>query len=650
MLQCFVQSKWDGMKLMKNTNGENIAIIGMGFRFPKANGQDELWKILKEEVECVGELSKSRRTNVEEFLRKKKNMRHIEFENGAYLEEIDKFACEKFHIQKEEARLIDPAQRIFLEVAYETLEDAGYSGQRLKDRKIGVYVGYNGKYSRDYLSMIEEYEKDSLAAAYTGNLPSIIPSRIAYLLDLKGPTMLVDTACSSSIVALHTAISAIKNGDCSSAIIGGICVNLFPIKKEDSEKIGVDSADGRARTFDVLSNGTGWGEGVAAILIKPYEEALKDGDHVYAVVKGSAINQDGYSMGITIPNMESQKAVIQDAIKRSGVNPEKISYIEAHGTGTHIGDPVEIEAIRNAYSEYTEKKQYCGIGSIKTNIGHLQAAAGIAGMIKLLLSFKHMQIPATLNFVQPNYSINLEDSPVYPVCRLESFPQGEEKQYCALSAFGFSGTNSHIILEGTRKKEVAENSDCEEVITLSAENEELLVQKVNQYYEYLQQENEISISDISYTTTMGREHYDCRLAFIAKSKQELCDKMELFLIKDSSIWREQGIFYGYRMIARKNIDVVEDMKITKKEKKEITIQAEEIADSELSLRDKQRELCDLYVKGADISWKHLFSERKKQPNIVPLPVTKLKKVECWVYPKKSDTPKAGMQYNPYWRI
>lgn len=635
---------------MINHGKDDIAIIGMGFRFPKANTQDEFWKILKGKVECIDEFPENRRKDVEKYLSKKKQveMNSLKFEKGAYLDEIDLFAANKFHITEQEARLIDPSQRLFLEVSYETLEDAGYAGTRMIDRNVGVYIGYNNKNARDYMGMVEEYEKDSLSVAYTGNLASIIPSRISYYMDFKGPTMLIDTACSSSIVALHTAISGIKNGDCTSALVGGISISMFPLKKEESEKIGVDSEDGRSRTFDVESHGTGWGEGIGAVMIKPVKEALEAGDHIYAIVKGSAINQDGYSMGITIPNMESQTAVIQAAIENSGVNPEKISYIEAHGTGTRIGDPVEIEAIKKAYEKYTDKKQFCGIGSVKTNIGHLQTAAGIASLIKLVLSLNHNQIPPTLNFVQPNYSISFEDSPVYPVCELRNFPQDRGRQYCALSAFGFSGTNSHIILESMQNSIENEQKESEEVVTISAENEELLTKMLNKYLTFLDKDKS-SLSDIAYTSNVGREHFNCRVAFLASNKKELREKITSFLMSEPEQLANQEIYYGFPVIGKKNAEIEEGQLITKKEQKEYTKQATEIALSDRSKSEKIKELCLLYIKGADVRWDCFYQSEVSKKKIVSIPVTALKKVSCWV-DTREENEHVGLQYNPYWRF
>lgn len=278
-----------------------------------------------------------------------------------------------------------------------------------------------------------------------GNLSPIIASRISYLLDLRGPSMVVNTLCSSSLVALHLGCQSLKkNGECSMALIGGVQINLIPIRQVE---VGIESSSKRTRTFDHQSDGTGAGEGVIAFLLKPLEKAMKDEDNIYAVIKGSAYNQDGASAGLTAPNPAAQEDVIIKAWQEAGLDPETISYIEAHGTGTRLGDPIEIDGIKRAFRRYTDKRQFCAIGSVKSNIGHLDASAGLAGLLKAVLALQKGKIPPTINFERPNKMIAFHKSPVYVNTKLREWETDGFPRRCGVSSFGFSGTNCHVILE-----------------------------------------------------------------------------------------------------------------------------------------------------------------------------------------------------------
>lgn len=283
---------------------------------------------------------------------------------------------------------MNPAQRIFMETAWAAFEDGGYTSEKLAGSNTGVYVGLvSDLEGYRYKEMIHDVEPQSLPISVTGNLSCILPSRLSYLLDLRGPSMVVDTACSSSLVAVHHACNAIRLGECDMALAGGVKLNVLPLDK-DYYRMGIESSNGMTRPFDDSSDGSGIGEGAAVIMLKPLQDAIKDKDQVYAVIKGSAINQDGNSMGITAPNARAQSEVIVKAWKAAGVDPESIAYIETHGTGTVLGDPIEIDGIKGAFEQYTDKRQFCAIGSVKSNIGHLYESAGITGLVKSVLSLK----------------------------------------------------------------------------------------------------------------------------------------------------------------------------------------------------------------------------------------------------------------------
>ncbi|MFC6650085.1 beta-ketoacyl synthase N-terminal-like domain-containing protein [Paenibacillus rhizoplanae] len=448
--------------------------------------------------------------------------------DGGYLDEVDVFDYSFFHLSPKEANLMDPNQRMFLQTAWTAIEDAGYGGGRLAGSSTGVYVGFGSDMGEEYKRLIAELSPASLNASIPGNIHSMIASRIAYLLDLKGPSMLVDTACSSSLVAVHLACRALRQGECDFALAGGIKLSLLPVKQGSGGGLGVGSSDDRTRTFDEHSDGTGGGEGVVAILLKPLKQAVRDRDHIYALVKGSAVNNDGTSAGITSPNSLAQEDVLARAWADAGIHPERLEYIEAHGTGTKLGDPVEIEGLRNAFGRYTSRKQFCGIGSLKTNVGHLDHCAGIAGFLKAVLSLKHSELPASLHFTAPNARISFPDSPVYVNERLRVWESGGGPRLCGVSSFGLSGTNCHVVLEEAPHAadtvlNAAEPDDTGELalFSLSARSEAALSAYLGAYQSYLHEENRYTLRDLCYTANTGRGHYACRAAVLCSSREEL---------------------------------------------------------------------------------------------------------------------------------
>ena len=348
---------------------DDIAIIGLSSKLPSANDYETFWENLKAGKDCITEFPEERKKDIEGFLKYTYvgDREKVEYNQGGYIEDIDKFDYKFFGLSPKEASLMDPNQRVFLETAWNAIEDAGYGGDKIVGSRTGLYIGYSGWPM--YGQFVSQIEPESLSLSIAGNMSAIIASRIPYLLNLRGPSMLIDTACSSSLVALHTACKAIKNGDCEQAIVGGIRIILTPI--DGMIQYGIESKDYRAKAFDDNASGTSLSEGIIAIVVKPLKKAVADRDNIYAVIKGSAINQDGASIGITAPNVLAQEDVIVKAWKDANINPETLSYIEAHGTGTILGDPIEIDGLQKAFRRYTDKKQFCAIGSVKTNFGHL---------------------------------------------------------------------------------------------------------------------------------------------------------------------------------------------------------------------------------------------------------------------------------------
>jgi malonyl CoA-acyl carrier protein transacylase len=587
----------------------DIAVIGMALRTAFADDVDQFYDNLINRKDCIHEIPDSRQQDIDDYFpylfrikldaASKKNKKR--YMNAAYLKEIDKFDYRFFKLSPKEASLMDPCQRIFLETAFHALEDAGYANKNAKKYETGVYVGYSDDAKLNYFQMVGQVEPGSIPMAVAGNLSSIVPSRISYFMDFTGPSLLVDTACSSSLVAIHLACQAIRNGDCEQALAGGVRVNLMPIAHTQSTKVGIESADGKTRTFDDDSNGTGVGEGSGAVLLKPLDKALEDRDHIYAVIKGSAVNQDGQSLGITAPKAEAQTRVIVKAWKNANIDPETISYIEAHGTGTRLGDPIEIQAITNAFRQFTNKKQFCAVGSVKTNIGHLFEAAGIFGFIKAVLGLTYRTLPPTLHFNRPHRDISFEESPVYVNDELAEWKTSGFPLRCGVTAFGFSGTNCHIVLEEPpphgmgdllEKNYKLQNTN---ILLLSAKTEEGLFQQVKNYKDFLILHKDLSLADICYTAAVGRSHFNHRLAVIAADRDDLLDQLD-------KISNNQKLLQG--------------------------VQGDGFLEKSPPGRRRHEELCQQYVNGADVDWEDFYKDIEVRK--VSLPLYPFERKRCWL--------------------
>ncbi len=480
---------------------------------------------------------------------------------------------------------MDPNQRKFLETAWTAIEDGGYGGNKLKGTKTGVFVGFSNNPLNNYVDIISDVEPGELPISLSGNLTSIIPSRISYLLDLKGPSMLIDTACSSSLTAVHTACRSLKSGECDIAIAGGVKINIMPLDNEI--KIGIESSTGRTRAFDDDSDGTGIGEGVISFLLKPLKRAIEDKDNIYAIIKGSAVNQDGTSVGITAPNVKAQTEVILEAWRDSKIDPATLSYIEAHGTGTELGDPLEIEGLNEAFRKHTKKRNFCAISTVKSNIGHLYEASGMAGLLKAVLSLKHKELAPSIHFVKPNDKIDFIDTAVYVNDRLTKWDVNNTARRCGISSFGFSGTNCHVVLEEApeiKYESVAHDSSAE-IIGLTAKSEAALYELVRRYKTFLQNSEGICLKDICSTANTGRTHHNFRLAVVAKDKKELLYKLDFILEnKFSGLDRAIG-FYGKHFVIMIDKEILQQGELRQKEKLELTTQVglltEELAEQDI---------------------------------------------------------------------
>lgn len=610
---------------INKVSSKDIAIIGVSLRFPRASTLAEFWRTIGHKVDCIGGIPEERRRDVMNILTHRK-IDHAVFAEKAYLEEIDKFDYGFFGLAPKEAALIDPHQRIFLEVAWEALEDAGYGGGRLSGSNTGVYLGFGQ--TMTYMRLVQEFEPENVAVALPGNLPALITGRLAHILDLKGPNMALDTTCSSALVAVHYACQGIRNGECNLALAGAISLQILPV--DLGQRIGIEAADGRSRTFDDSAGGTGSGEGAAVILLKPLGQALADGDRLYGVIKGGAVNHDGNSIGLTAPNPEAQEEVLVKAWRNAEIDPETISYIEAHGTGTKLGDPIEISAITNAFRRYTGRKSFCAIGSVKTNFGHLDSAAGLAGLLKALTALQHRQLPPTLHFNRPNRQIPFEETPVFVNDRLQDWASGGTPLRCGVSSFGMSGTNCHLVLEEAPERPQSPlTRKVPLVLTISAVTKEALRDLLRAYQAFLPGQDESVIGNVCYTAGTGRGHYRYRLAVWAENPVKLQEIIAAIKLEELERHRGENLFYG-----RSKPDNLGQQARTgiENETSARTREAEGKLDDYLAGGQKDAvilsELLELYCRGAEIAWDKLYQAGNYRR--VALPVYPFTRRRCWI--------------------
>lgn len=602
----------------------DMAVIGMALKMPMANTPEEFWNNLKQGRDCVGGLSEARRRDSGVFLR---NMGMepalLDKSIAAFLNEVDKFDCGFFKISPNEANLMEPSQRMFLETAWAALEDAGYGGNCLYGSRTGVFVGYGS--DPDYKKLLDVLEPDAVSLGMIGNTRPVIASRLSYLMDFRGPSLLVDTTCSSSLMAIHLAVRAIRNGECEQAIAGAVQLHLIPVRKT---KIGIEASGGRARTFDDSSDGTGTGEGLGAILIKPLHRAIRDRDNIYAVIKGSAANHDGASNGMTAPNPLAQEDVIVSAWQDARVDPETITYIETHGTGTKLGDPIEIDGITRAFKRFTGRKSFCAMGAVKTNIGHLDSAAGMAGFIKAVLSLKHGELLPNYSFKRPNRNIPFEDTPVYVSSSAAPWETEGGPRRCGVSSFGISGTNLHVVLEqAPERKQEKSGRDVSSLkaaattahfLTLSAKSSQALVRLAKAMADFIDgKEQDMDLAGLCYTLNTGRGHYQHRLALVFDSLSALSSRLKR--LAGGTMAQAEALedtYYGEFRIAPPGAGFSVEKDITVSRLKQLSQEALEVVEvlGGGGCRDgeKQKELFKklgtLYISGAEVNLGLLYKE------------------------------------------
>ncbi|MUG94286.1 SDR family NAD(P)-dependent oxidoreductase [Scytonema sp. UIC 10036] len=519
-----MQAKLEAVETAKK---EPIALVGMGCRFPGGVLNPEaLWQLLRDGVDAVTEVPANRWDINALYDPNPETPGKMYTRYGGFISQLEDFDAQFFGIAPREAVSLDPQQRMLLEVSWEAIESANISPAQLLGSQTGVFVGIS---ANDYLHRLVSREATEIDAYQgTGTVHSIAAGRLSYLLGLTGPSIALDTACSSSLVAVHLACQSLRNHECNLALAGGVNLLLSSEISINLSKARMLSPDGRCKTFDAKADGYVRSEGCGVIILKRLSDAVKDNDLILALIRGSAVNQDGRSSGLTAPNGLMQQAVIRQALENGGVEPSEVSYIEAHGTGTALGDPIEVEALAAVFGNNRAKDQPLTVGSLKTNIGHLESAAGIAGLIKVVLQFQHQEIAPHLHFQHPSPYIDWENLPLIVPTQRTQWHTGENPRLAGVSSFGFSGTNAHVILAQPPTQKPQPTSEVERpfhLLTLSAKTPSALEQLAFSYQNYIQTQTEISIADICYTANTGRSHFHYRLAMVADSREQLVEQL-----------------------------------------------------------------------------------------------------------------------------
>ena len=509
------------------SHGGDIAIVGAAGRFPGADNLNEFWDLLESGGDGITEVPPTR-WNIDDYYSEDFDAPgRMVCRHGGFLAEIDKFDASFFGISPSEARLMDPQQRLLMEVHWNALEDAGIDPTSLRDSQCGIYVGL---YSHDYeILQVEAGSEADLGAYYaTGVSASIAAGRLAYFLGTRGPALTIDTACSSSLVAVHEAMQSLRSGQADVAIASGASLILSPRLSIIFSKAGMLSPEGRCKTFDGSANGYVRSEGCGAVVLKRLADAQRDGDNILAVLKGSCINQDGASNGLTAPNMNAQEALLHGALDDANLKPSDISAIEAHGTGTNLGDPVEVAAINRVFSNDVHRKAPLWLGTVKTNIGHCEAAAGIAGLLKIVMAMRHRSLPKHLHLENPNPLLEIDRIPArIPLQTTDWSSEDGGPLRAGVSSFGFSGTNAHVIVEQAptyRGKQTATVSD-QGLLAISASSEAALDALITRYIDWLPGFADADLPGISPTVNAGRARLDARCAVSASSIDELCQQL-----------------------------------------------------------------------------------------------------------------------------
>lgn len=527
--------------------GADIAVIGMACRFPGAENYEQFWNNLIRGIDSISEIPKDRWSWQSYFGEDNTAKNKSSSKWGGFIANADEFDAAFFGISPREAARMDPQQRIMLELAWHCLEDAGYVPAQLAGQDVGVFIG---SCNYDYKELQDRYCGEIEGHTSTGTYNCIIPNRISYFFNFHGPSISVDTACSSSLVSIQQAVNALRAGECSSALAGGVSILATPTSYISFSKVGMLSPTGSCKTFDTAADGYVRGEGGGLLLLKPLKKAMQDKDNILGVIKGVAVNHGGRARSLTAPSALAQSQVISSACRQAGVSPASIGYVETHGTGTPLGDPIEIHGLTRAYNQLNrqnkenDRRGYCALGAVKSNIGHLESAAGVAGVIKVLLAMKHKMLPGNLHFTELNPRIQLKDTPFYVLrnnqewTALQKPDGGWLPLRAGVSSFGFGGVNSHLILEEAPAESV-ERSDSSAVIdealsvpglgilTLSAACETSL-QKLAAGYADLIQKHPEQLEVICCAANTGRGRMHRRLSVVADTAAEFASSLRAY--------------------------------------------------------------------------------------------------------------------------
>src|SRR5436305_6859643 len=604
-------------EMRRGIQKSDIAITGISGRFADSANLEAFWSHLQQGHSCIKEIQP--RKGWETYTHSGPDSEHAFIPPskwGGMLYSIDQFDSLFFDISPHEATRIDPQQRLFLQEAYKAFEDAGYCAEQLSEKKVGVFVGARPGDYKDLLidstRPLSTQSEQMDAHLFLGNDMAILAARISYFLNCKGPSLTIDTASSSSLVAIHLACESIRTGESEMALAGGVFVMSSSEYYLMAAKTQMLSPDGKCKTFDKSANGIVLGEGVGALVLKPLDAAIEDGDHLYGIIKGSATNQDGRTKGITAPNMLSQKALLVSLYQKATIDPATVSYIEAHGTGSKLGDPIEVQALTAAFRAFTGKTQFCAIGSHKTNFGHTIMTAGIAGVFKVLLAMKYQQIPPTINVEEANPQIDWQNSPFFINTELREWKSRDgSPRRAGVSSFGLSGTNCPLILEEPppQKKRADEQTKPAYFFPISAKTKAALPPKVGNLIRWLEKEGgTYSVEDISYTLVQGRSHFAVRSAVVARDIHELKQCLSTIMSQDRSeheVEKEKGNASQMEPLLRPYGSwLLQEL-----------IKGASINQNEF--KDRLSILADLYVKGCNLEWDQLFE--KGRGHRVPLP-------------------------------
>lgn len=516
-----------GLKPPAEAGSEEIAIIGLGCRFPGADSPAEFWRLLIDGVDAVTEVPHDRWDIDRYFDPTPAVSGRMNTRWGGFLHGIDLFDPEFFGIAPREAQMMDPQHRLLLEVSWRALENAGLPPHDLAGSRTGVFVGIG---RGDYSNLLLQSSIAAQEYIVTGNSSSVAANRISYLLDLRGPSLAIDCACSSSLVAVHQAVQSLRRGECDLAVAGGVNVILSPELTIAFSQARMMASDGRCKSFDAAADGYVRSEGCGMVVLKRLSEAQRDGDNVLAVIVGSAINQDGRSQGLTAPNGPSQQALIREALQDARVKPAEIGYVEAHGSGTSLGDPIEVNSLRAVILDEREAGDPCWIGSVKTNIGHLEAAAGIAGLIKTVLSLQHGEIPENIHFKELNSHIAISGTALAVANRRQPWTRNGRKRLAGVSAFGFGGTNAHVVLSEPpppRANTAQPDRPCQ-ILAISGKDREAISQLAKEFHALLSIAEPSQFADICHAANAGRCHFAERLAVVSRSSSEAVWQLSQF--------------------------------------------------------------------------------------------------------------------------